>query len=104
MQDKGEYDMNINIIRMKRNAQDEHIITVQWVAWLEEGDYRAKITGEECFNRVEETTGFIAYSDLTESDVVSWLTLEDDVESRLLSMIEEKKSPSTLAGTPWDVK
>ena len=64
-------------------------------------DYSASSYGSQSFTRDEESPDFIAFDDLTEADVVGWLTLDEGLEANLQAQIAEQKAPTTVTGTPW---
>ena len=65
-------------------------------------DYSASAYGSQSFTRDADSPTFIAFEDLTESDVVGWLTLDEGLEANLQAQIDEQKQPSTVNGTPWE--
>jgi len=113
--------MNITINNLERNTADDTVITAHWNATLnevtvteaftdEEGnevpesttvDYSASAYGTQSFTRDENSPEFIPFEDLTEADVIGWLTLDENLEANLQAQIEEQKTPSTVTGTPW---
>ena len=116
--------MNITIKKLERNTSDDAVVTAHWGAVVEdthteEGytdvdgnevaervvvDYSTSAYGTQSFSRDENSPEFIPYEDLTEADVVSWLTLDEGLETNLLAKIEEQKNPTTVTGIPWGVE
>ena len=95
--------MNITINELERNLPDETVITAHWGASVVDGDYSASAYGTQSFTRDEDSPEFIPFEDLTEEEVVSWLTLDEDLEDKLLAQIEKQKNPTKAKGKPWDV-
>ena len=95
--------MNITIKQLERNTAGDEVITAHWGASVVDGDYSANSYGTQSFSRDENSPEFIPFEDLTEADVVSWLTLDEGLETNLLAQIEEQKTPSTVTGIPWGV-
>ena len=113
--------MIITINQLERNTADDTVITAHWSARVEEVtvteaftdeegnevpesttvDYSASSYGSQSFTRDEESPDFIAFDDLTEADVVGWLTLDEGLEANLQAQIDEQKAPTTVTGTPW---
>ena len=93
--------MIITINNLERNTADNCVVTVHWLANLTDGDYSASAYGTQSFTRDENSPTFIAFEDLTEADVVGWLTLDEGLEANLQAQIDEQKAPTTVSGTPW---
>ena len=113
--------MDITIKQLERNTADDTVVIAHWNATLnevtvteaftdEEGnevpesttvDYSASAYGTQSFTRDENSPEFIPFEDLTEADVIGWLTLDENLEANLQAQIEEQKTPSTVTGTPW---
>ena len=113
--------MIITINNLERNTADDTVITAHWSARLEEVtvteaftdeegnevpesttvDYSANSYGSASFTRDEDSPTFIKFADLTEADVVGWLTLDEGLEANLQAQIDEQKAPTTVTGTPW---
>ena len=96
--------MNITIKQLERNTADDAVITVHWDAGVVDGVYSANSYGAQSFNRDADSPEFIPFEDLTEADVVSWLTLDEGLETNLLAKIEKQKNPTTVTGIPWAVE
>jgi hypothetical protein len=95
--------MQITIAQLERNTADDTVVTAHWNASVTDGDYTASAYGSQGFTRDENSPTFVAFEDLTEELVVSWLTLDEGLEANLLAQIEEQKAPATVSGKPWDV-
>ena len=96
--------MEVIINQLERTTGDDTVIIAHWNASEVDGDYSASAYGTQSFSRDENSPEFIPYEDLTEADVVSWLTLDEGLETNLLAKIEEQKTPSTVTGIPWGVE
>jgi len=93
--------MIITINQLERNAADDTVVTAHWNASLTDGDYSASSYGSASFTRDEDSPTFIKFADLTEADVVGWLTIDEGLEANLQAQIDEQKAPTTVTGTPW---
>ena len=93
--------MIITINQLERNTADDTVVTAHWSASLTDGDYSANSYGSASFTRDEDSPTFIKFADLTEADVVGWLTLDEGLEDNLQAQIDEQKAPTTVTGTPW---
>jgi hypothetical protein len=93
--------MIVTINNLERNTADDTVVTAHWSASLTDGDYSANSYGSASFTRDEDSPKFIKFADLTEADVVGWLTLDEGLEANLQAQIDEKKAPTTVTGTPW---
>ena len=93
--------MIITINQLERNTADDSVVTAHWSASLTDGDYSASSYGSASFTRDEDSPTFIKFADLTEADVVGWLTLDEGLEANLQAQIDEQKAPTTVTGKPW---
>jgi len=93
--------MQVTINQLERNTADDTVITAHWSVNLTDGDYSANSYGSQSFTRDEDSPTFIKFADLTEADVVDWLTLDEGLEANLQAQIDEQKAPTTVTGTPW---
>ena len=113
--------MIVTINQLERNTADDSVVTAHWNARLEESheeaaytsaeglefpaqtvvDYSASSYGSQSFTRDEDSPTFIKFADLTEADVVGWLTLDEGLEANLQAQIDEQKAPTTVTGKPW---
>jgi len=94
--------MNVTIKQLERNTADDTVVIAHWGASLTDGDYSASAYGTQSFTRDENSPEFIAFEDLTEADVVGWLTLNENLEANLQAQIDEQKTPTTVSGVPWN--
>ena len=86
---------------MKRTTADDVVTTVHFKTSVRDGDYFVCSYGTQAFTRDADSPTLVAYADLTEATVVSWLTLEEGLETRLLAEIEDVKTPTEANGVPW---
>ena len=93
--------MNITINNLERNTANDVVTTAHWNASLTDDDYSASAYGTQSFTRDENSPMFIAFEDLTEADVVGWLTLDEGLDANLQAQIDEQKTPTTVSGIPW---
>jgi len=93
--------MNITINQLERNTADDVVTTAHWNASEVDGDYSASAYGTQSFTRDENSPEFIPFDDLTEANVVSWLTLDEGLEANLLAQVAEQKAPTAASGVPW---
>ena len=94
--------MNVTIKQLERNTADDTVVIAHWGASLTDGDYSASAYGTQSFTRDENSPAFIPFADLTEADVVGWLTLDEGLEANLQAQIDEQKTPTTVSGVPWN--
>ena len=93
--------MIVTINQLERNTADDSVVTAHWSVNLTDGDYSASSYGSASFTRDADSPTFIEFADLTEADVVGWLTLDEGLEANLQAQIDEQKAPTTVTGTPW---
>jgi hypothetical protein len=93
----------INIVNLEREPENNGILVAHWTATKTDGDYEAKTYGTKSFTPDPESEGFVAYEDLTESDVVGWFTEEEtaQIESVLDADLEAQAQPQVISGLPW---
>ena len=96
--------MIVTINQLERNTAGDEVVTAHWNASEVDGDYSASAYGSQPFTRDADSPEFIPFEDLTEDEVVSWLTLDEGLEDNLLTQIEEQKNPTTVTGKPWAVE
>ena len=93
--------MVITINQLERNTADGVVTTAHWNASEVDGDYSASAYGTQSFTRDSDSPTLIPFADLTEANVVSWLTLDSGLEANLLAQIAEQKAPTAASGVPW---
>jgi len=93
--------MKVTINQIKSNTADGVVITAHWNASLTDGDFSARAYGSAGFSRDDDSPTLIPFADLTEADVVGWLSLDEGLEANLQAQIDEQKNPTTTSGKPW---
>jgi len=95
--------MQLAISNIESNTADGVVTTAHWTASLTDGEYSASAYGSAGFTRDGESPTLIPFADLTEANVVAWLSLDEDLEANLQAQIDEQKAPTTVTGKPWEV-
>ena len=104
-----------NIIQTERETTNGGVHTAHWTATDAEtvgsGDAAVVHTGSSYgsigFTPDHTASGFVAYADLTEDVVVTWvkdsLGTESvtEVENQVAAQITESKTPTSAVGVPW---
>lgn len=99
--------MDILINTMDREAADGAVIVVHWTTVQTTDGYTATQYGTESFTPDPQSPTYIPYDELTEAEVVGWLTDRwgpDGVAAKQAALdqnIEMQKNPPVLAGVPW---
>jgi len=95
--------MNVTINNVESNTADGTITSAHWNASITDGDYTASSYGSAGFTRNEESPTLIPFANVTEVDVVAWVTasLDENLEANLLADIESQKNPTSVSGVPW---
>ena len=96
------------IATLEHNTADGGVIVAHWRVTEEEtvgeDTYSASSYGTCGFTPDPSASDYIAYSDLTEADVLGWVWAEvdqDAIEAGLTANIDEQKNPTTADGVPW---
>lgn len=96
------------ISTLEHNTADGGVIVAHWRVTEEEtvgeNTYSASSYGTCGFTPDPSASDYIAYSDLTEADVLGWVWAEvdqDAIEAGLTANIDEQKNPTTADGVPW---
>ena len=95
--------MNFTISTLERNT-DDGVVVAHWQVSKASGDNTATSYGTCSFTPDSSAEGYVAYADLTEANVVSWVQSALDttaLEASLDADLAEQASPSILVGTPW---
>lgn len=88
----------------ERNLSDGGVTIAHWRCSAVDGDYSASSYGTCGLEYDASADDFIAYEDLTESDVLAWVQTivgQSDTEAALAAKIEADKNPTTGSGVPW---
>ena len=92
------------IANLERNVADGGVTVAHWRVTEVDGDYSASSYGTVGFTPDASDPSFVAYDNLTESDVLGWVWAEVDqaaTEAALTADIEAQKNPVTADGMPW---
>lgn len=95
--------MNFTISTLERNT-DDGVVVAHWQVSKASGDNTATSYGTCSFTPDSSAEGYIAYADLTEANVVSWVQEALDTEALEASLdadLAEQASPTILVGKPW---
>ena len=92
------------IANLERNLSDGGVTVAHWRVTEVDGDYSASSYGTVGFTPDASDPSFVAYDNLTESDVLGWVWAEVDqaaTEAALTADIEAQKNPVSADGMPW---
>ena len=92
------------IANLERNVSDGGVTVAHWRVDSVDGDYSASSYGTVGFEPDASDPSFVAYDNLTESDVLGWVWAEVDqaaTEAALTADIELQKNPTSADGMPW---
>jgi hypothetical protein len=95
--------MNFTISTLERNT-DDGVVVAHWRVSKASGDNTATSYGTCSFTPDSSAEGYVAYADLTEANVISWVQEALDTESLEASLnadLAEQATPSIITGTPW---
>ena len=99
---------NWTISTLERNLADGGVIVAHWRCTATETSgedtFSASSYGTAGFTADPDSEGFVAYEDLTESDVLGWVWESVDkeaTEAALQAKIDSDKNPTSATGTPW---
>ena len=93
----------MKIAQLERNS-DDGVVVAHWGASDVDGDHSGSVYGTCSFTPDPTDEAFIAYPDLTEADVLSWVESEldvDAIEASIATQIAESKEPVVSVGVPW---
>jgi hypothetical protein len=104
--------MNWTISTLERELSDGGVIVAHWRCNASETvgtgddavDYSASSYGTAGFTYDASSEDFVAYEDLTETDVLAWVWESVDkeaTEEALAAQLDAAKNPTSAAGTPW---
>lgn len=96
---------------LERETTNNGVVLVQWAVRDQEtvGEitYYGYFTSNSVFSPDHTASGFVAYDDLVEADVITWVkeSLGSEqiasIEANVAAQIAEAKTPSKLRGLPW---
>jgi len=95
--------MNFTISTLERNT-DDGVVVAHWQVSKASGDNTATSYGTCSFTPDSSAEGYVAYADLTEANVISWVQEALDTESLEASLnadLAEQAAPTIITGTPW---
>ena len=92
------------IAQLERNTSDDGVVIAHWRVSKTDGANTVSSYGTEGFTPDASEAGFVPFADLTEADVISWVTTALDttaIEASLDAQLVELATPTTAAGVPW---
>ena len=100
--------MELTIAQLERTLPSGVVYNIHYRFDLTDGDYSKGAYGTVSVAGDPNAEGFIAYDDLTETTVKTWVTEAlggqekvDEIEAALQAKIEEDKNPTSATGMPW---
>ena len=100
--------MELTIAQLERTLPSGVVYNIHYRFDLTDGDYSKGAYGTVSVAGDPNAEGFIAYDDLTETTVKTWVTEAlggqekvDEIEAALQAKIEEDKNPTSAIGMPW---
>ena len=100
--------MELTIAQLERTLPSGVVYNIHYRFDLTDGDYSKGAYGTVSVAGDPNAEGFIAYDDLTETTVKTWVTEAlggqekvDEIEAALQAKIEEDKNPTSAVGMPW---
>jgi len=94
-----------SIAQLERTTATGGVTIAHWRATATDGEYSASSYGTCSFTPDADSEGFVAFEDLTETEVLEWVyeALDKEASEALLAtQIEAQKAPVTMAGLPWN--
>lgn len=93
------------VAQLDRNLADGGVTGAHWRCNAADGEYSASSYGTCGFTPNPSAADFVAYADLTESQVLGWVWAgdvdKDGTQAALQASIDADKTPTTGAGVPW---
>ena len=100
--------MELTIAQLERTLPSVVVYNINYRFDLVDGEYSKGAYGTVSVAGDPNAEGFIAYDDLTETTVKTWVTEAlggqekvDEIEAALQAKIEEDKNPTSAVGMPW---
>ena len=93
-----------SIANLERNTSDNSVTTAHWRCESTDGTNTASAYGATSHTGVPSDADYIAYADLTEANVLSWVheqVVQADTEAKNNTKIAELANPTSTSGTPW---
>ena len=101
-------NFNWTIANLERNTSDNGVVVAHYRVDAVDGEYTAGAYGSLGFTPDPTADDFIAFENLTEETVISWVKESlggaekvAEIEAALQAKIDEDKSPTVVAGLPW---
>lgn len=99
-----EYTFSVNNLK-RNNDSNNGVIQADFTCWILEGTYQASLTFSKEFTPNPSSGEYIAYSSLTENNVIGWLTEDEKTSVKTEVLAEWERlygaSPATLSDIPW---
>ena len=94
------------IEQIERQTETGGVTVAHWRVSATDQDFTAGSYGSAGFTPDPESEGFIAFEQLTETNILEWLWAQEDfdkdeIEAGLVTQIEAQKNPQTITGLPW---
>ena len=93
-----------SISDLERNTSDNSVTTAHWRCESTDGTNTASAYGATLHTGVPSDADYIAYADLTEANVLSWVheqVTKADIEAANDTKIAKLANPISLNGKPW---
>ena len=91
------------ISTLERNT-DDGVVVAHWRASDVDGEHSGSSYGTASFTPDASVSGYTAYADLTEAQVIGWVKEDvdaDAIEESIAAQIADSKEPAISVGTPW---
>jgi len=96
--------ISYKIDKMVRNTSDGGVVRVRAIATMTDGDITVSDMVYASFTPDASASGFVAFDNLTEADVIGWVESSIDVDmvtASLQAKLDSVKAPATATGMPW---
>ena len=96
--------ISYKIDKMVRNTSDGGVVRVRAIATMTDGDITVSDMVHASFTPDASASGFVAFDNLTEADVIGWVESSIDVDmvtASLQAKLDSVKTPATATGMPW---
>ena len=93
-----------SITNLERNTSDNSVTIAHWRCESTDGTNTASAYGTTSHTGVPSDADYIAYADLTEVNVLSWVheqVTKADTEAANDTKIAELATPTSTSGMPW---
>lgn len=91
------------ISTLERNT-DDGVVVAHWRASDADGEHTGSSYGTCGFTPDADADGYVAYADITETQVIEWVKADvdaDAVEASIAAQIADSKAPAITTGVPW---